>query len=96
MTFVDMDWVELKLCLGEPTRPKSICRVRRFTGGSSQLSNFGKNKLAYAFNCTDFCVLVNRELFKCGAIQKQMLSGFHELAAEAAALDPSRLPRNLL
>ena len=55
-------------------------------GGSSQLSNFGENKLVSGFNCTGFCVLVDREPFKCGAMQKKMVSGFHEQTAEAAVL----------
>ena len=52
--------------------------------GSLQLSNFGENKFASGFNCTGFCVLINREMSKCGARQRQMVSGFHEQAAEAA------------
>ena len=43
--------------------------VGRFTRGSLQLSKFGENNIESGFNCTGFCVLVDRKLSKCGAMQ---------------------------
>ena len=65
--------------LGEPSRlsrliPKSICRVGRLTKRSLQISNFEKNKLASGFNCTGVCLIVDRELSKCGTVQQPAVS----------------------